>query len=157
MVKPCYAGREAVVGGEGLIQKGLVALALLAATAFLPRFVGKLRERPMMEVGEFKQRLDAGEELLVLDVRTPGDFTGEQGHLSAARNLPLEELPARLDDLEPWLERPVTLVCRTDRRSAKAAAILSQAGFADVQVVRGGMTAWLGNGWPVRDVNSRPE
>ncbi len=152
-----YAGREAVAGGEGLIQKGLVALALLAAAAFLPRFVGKLRERPMLEVGELKRRLDAGEELLVLDVRTSEDFIGEQGHLAEARNLPLEELPTRLDELEPWLERPVTLVCRTDRRSAKAAAILIRAGFADVQVVRGGMTAWLGNGWPVHDINSTQE
>lgn len=44
-----YVGREAVAGSEGLIQKGLIALALLAAAAFLPRLVGKLRERPMLE------------------------------------------------------------------------------------------------------------
>ena len=34
-----YAGREAVAGGEGLIQKGLLALALLAVVAFLPRLI----------------------------------------------------------------------------------------------------------------------
>jgi uncharacterized membrane protein YdjX (TVP38/TMEM64 family) len=39
-----YAGREAVAGGEGLIQKGLLALALLAAVAFLPRLIKKLRQ-----------------------------------------------------------------------------------------------------------------
>jgi uncharacterized membrane protein YdjX (TVP38/TMEM64 family) len=38
-----YAGREAAAGGEGLIQKGLIALALLAALAFLPRLVARLR------------------------------------------------------------------------------------------------------------------
>ena len=38
-----YAGREAVAGGEGMIQKGLLALALLAVVAFLPRLIGKLR------------------------------------------------------------------------------------------------------------------
>ena len=38
-----YAGREAVAGGEGLIRKGLLALALLAIVAFLPRLVRILR------------------------------------------------------------------------------------------------------------------
>ena len=41
-----YAGREAMAGGEGLIQKGLIALALLAVLAFLPRLVARLRRPP---------------------------------------------------------------------------------------------------------------
>ena len=41
-----YAGREAVAGGEGMIQKGLLALALLALVAFLPRFIKRLRGNP---------------------------------------------------------------------------------------------------------------
>lgn len=41
-----FAGREAVAGGEGLIQKGILALALLAVVAFLPRLVKKLRGAP---------------------------------------------------------------------------------------------------------------
>jgi uncharacterized membrane protein YdjX (TVP38/TMEM64 family) len=44
-----YAGREAVGGGEGLIQKVLLALALLAAVAFLPRLIGKLRRGPVID------------------------------------------------------------------------------------------------------------
>ena len=39
-----YAGREAVAGGEGLIQKGLLALALLALVVFLPRLITTLRK-----------------------------------------------------------------------------------------------------------------
>jgi HAMP domain-containing protein len=97
-----YAGREAVTGGEGMIQKGLLALALLAAVAFLPRVIARLRERPMLEVSDLKQRLDAGENLLVLDVRTAADFVGEQGQMATAKNLPLEELPTRFKELQPW-------------------------------------------------------
>jgi uncharacterized membrane protein YdjX (TVP38/TMEM64 family) len=41
-----YAGREAVAGGDDLIRKGLLALALLGAAAFLPRLVRTLRKRP---------------------------------------------------------------------------------------------------------------
>ncbi len=41
-----YAGREAAAGGEQAVKAGLVALGLLAAVAFLPRFIGRLRNRP---------------------------------------------------------------------------------------------------------------
>jgi uncharacterized membrane protein YdjX (TVP38/TMEM64 family)/rhodanese-related sulfurtransferase len=152
-----YAGREAAAGGEGLIQKGLIALALLAGLAFLPRLIARLRQKPMLQVAGLKAGLDAGEPLLVLDVRTAADFDGEQGHIHGALNLPLEELPQRLADLGNDPERPIALICRTDRRSAKASALLAKRGFAKVHVVHGGMTAWLALGWPVERNPTRPE
>lgn len=152
-----YAGREALAGSEGLLQKGFLALSLLGALAFLPRLVARLRARPMLDVGELKRRIDGQQDLLVLDVRTAADFVGEQGHIAGATNIPLEALESRLDELAADLERPIALVCRTDRRSAKAAALLGGRGFADVHVVQGGMTAWLGNDWPVENANPKPE
>ena len=145
-----YAGREAASGGEGLIQKGLIALALLAALAFLPRLVARLRQQTWLQVEEVKRRLETGEPLLILDVRTAADFEGAEGHLPGALNLPLEQLAARLAELGTDPERPIALFCRTDRRSAKAAAILARHGFAQAQVVQGGITAWLDRGWPVK-------
>lgn len=44
-----YVGREAIGGGEGLIQKGLLGLALLATVAFLPRLISKLRTEDKLE------------------------------------------------------------------------------------------------------------
>jgi uncharacterized membrane protein YdjX (TVP38/TMEM64 family)/rhodanese-related sulfurtransferase len=145
-----YAGREAVAGGEGMIQKGLLALALLAVVAFLPRLIGNLRRGAMIEFEDFKRRLDAGNGLLVLDVRPTEAFTGEQGHIDGAVNIPLEDLPRRMAELGDYLERPVAIVCRTDRMSAKAAVLLTEEGFADVHVVRGGMTKWNEAGLPVK-------
>ncbi len=145
-----FAGREAVAGGEGMIRNGLIALALLAVVAFLPRLVARLREKPMLSVEELKARADS-KTGLILDVRTTADFVGEQGHIADALNLPLEELEARLADVGDDPEQPIAIVCRTDRRSAKAAALLARRGFADARVVRGGMTAWLAQGWPVED------
>lgn len=152
-----FAGREAVAGSEGLIQKGLIALALLATVAFLPRLVARLRQRPMLPAEALKRCLDAGEDLLLLDVRTPEDFVGEQGHIAGATNIALEALPRRIEELGSDLERPIALISRTDRRSAKAAALLTRRGFANAQVVQGGMTAWLANGWPVKDAPPNPE
>jgi uncharacterized membrane protein YdjX (TVP38/TMEM64 family)/rhodanese-related sulfurtransferase len=144
-----YAGREAVAGGEGMIQKGMLALALLAVVAFLPRLIGTLRRGPMMNTNDFRQRLDIDKDLLVLDVRTSEDFIGEQGHINGAVNIPVEELQQRMAELGDHLEQPVAIVCRTDKRSVKAALLLTEEGFADVHVVRGGMTKWIEAGLPV--------
>jgi uncharacterized membrane protein YdjX (TVP38/TMEM64 family) len=145
-----YAGREAVAGGEGLIHKALLALALLAVVAFLPRLIATLRRGPMLEVRDLNRRLDAGDDLFVLDVRSPEDFRGEQGHILGAYNIPLEDLPERMGELTDRLERPLAIVCRTDRRSAKAALLLTEEGFADVHIVRGGMTRWNAASYPVQ-------
>jgi len=144
-----YAGREAVGGGEGLIRKVLLALALLALVAFLPSLIGKLRRGAMIDIADLKQRLDAGEDVLVLDVRTAQDFVGEQGHIATVTHIPVEELAERLEDISEYQERPVIIVCRTDRKSAKAARILAQNGFADVHIARMGMTAWNKLGYAV--------
>ncbi|GBE08300.1 TVP38/TMEM64 family inner membrane protein YdjZ [bacterium BMS3Bbin11] len=137
-----YAGREAIGGGEGLIQKGLLALGLLALVAFLPRIIGKMRQGPTIDIPELKKRLDSGE-TLVLDVRTAEEFVGEQGHIEGALNIAVEELPKRIDELTDYIEQPIAIICRTDRRSAKAALLLAEHGFHDVHVVRGGITRWI--------------
>ncbi|WPC67557.1 VTT domain-containing protein [Rhodoferax ferrireducens] len=143
-----YAGREALSGGEGTVRAILIALALVTSMAFLPRWIRKFRAKPMPDVEELKRQLDAGEELLVLDVRGASEFTGEGGHISGALNLALEDLPKRMAELEDYKQSTIRLVCRTDRRSAQAAQLLTAAGFSDAQPVRGGMTAWLAKGWP---------
>jgi len=143
-----YVGREAMAGGEGLIQKALLALALLALVAFLPRLIGRLRQGPILAVEQLRERLAGEGKPLVLDVRSVEDFIGEQGHIAGAVNIPLEELPQRLEELVPYLESTISIVCRTDKRSAKAALLLGKQGYADVHVVQNGMTAWNQAGYP---------
>jgi uncharacterized membrane protein YdjX (TVP38/TMEM64 family)/rhodanese-related sulfurtransferase len=144
-----YIGKEAATGGQGLIQKSMLALALLALVAFLPRLIGALRKGPMLSVEELKKRIDEGEDILVLDVRTAEDFVGEQGHITDALNIAVEDLTRHLDKLSNRTEKPIAIVCRTDRRSAKAAQILTRNGFADVHVTKGGMTDWNKSGYPI--------
>jgi uncharacterized membrane protein YdjX (TVP38/TMEM64 family) len=144
-----YVGREAIAGGEGLIQKGMLALGLLALVAFLPRLIGQLRKKPMISVNELKAMLDAGEDIVIIDVRTAEDFAGKLGHIKQAINLPLEEMSDSLSELDGDLEKTIALVCTTDRRSEKAAQTLTRHGFADVHVVKGGMKDWNANGYPL--------
>ncbi|MDH5612074.1 MAG: VTT domain-containing protein [Gammaproteobacteria bacterium] len=143
-----YIGREAATGGEGLVQKTMLALALLAMVSFLPRIIGSLRKGSMLAVDELKQRLDSDEEVLLLDVRTAEDYVGEQGHIAGSKLIPLEELEYRLEEIGDYLEKPVVTICRTDRKSAKAAQLLAQHGFADVHVAKMGMTDWIKKNYP---------
>lgn len=137
-----YAGREALAGGEDVIRKALLALALLAMVAFLPRLIGSLRRGPMIEVQDLMTLRNSGKPLCILDVHTEADFVGEQGHITGSCNIPLEELRERMDEIAEYAEHPVAIVCRTDKRSARAALLLTKGGFSDVHVVRGGMTRW---------------
>jgi rhodanese-related sulfurtransferase len=79
---------------------------------------------------------------LVVDVRGRDEFTGPLGHLQGARNIPLDELAGRMSELSAFRDRQIVLVCRTQMRSAKAAAALTAAEFGKVSVLRGGMEQW---------------
>jgi uncharacterized membrane protein YdjX (TVP38/TMEM64 family)/rhodanese-related sulfurtransferase len=147
-----HAGREAAAGNTAAIRYGLIALALLAAIAFLPRLVRRLRgqEQPQwIEVDELASRLKEGPGIAVIDVRGPDEFTGPLGHIADAANMPVGELPKRLAEINALKDRPVILVCRTDKRSSAAATLLRDAGFRDVGVLRGGMEQWNQKGLPV--------
>lgn len=149
-----YVGRETATGGEGLIQKSLLALALLALATFLPRLIRRLRAAPTpvlptLNVSELRERLAEGDDVLVLDVRTAEEYRGPLGHIAVARNIPLAELAAREPELRSHLNHPIAVVCRTDRRSAQAIAQLRAAGYTQLLLVPGGMEAWNRDNLPV--------
>ena len=145
-----HAGRQAAAGAETGVRNVLFALALLALVAFLPRLSRRLRKSGSrwIEVSELRDQLARDRRLLVVDVRGADEFVGSLGHIPQARNIALGDLPAHLGELGSPA-RPVTLVCRTDKRSAQAAGLLKQAGFADVTVLRGGMEQWHRAGFDI--------
>jgi len=78
---------------------------------------------------------------LVLDVREPDEFA--QGHLQGARNVPLSQLSARLKELEKFRDKPVLVVCERGRRANTAAKLLKAQSFATLNILKGGMQAWI--------------
>ena len=145
-----HAGREALAGDASAIRYGLLALGLLAAIAFLPRLIRRLRgdQNRWIDASALADRLRDGG-ITIVDVRGPDEFAGPLGHIEAALNIPLGELPGRLTEISASQARPVILVCKTDKRSATAAAMLGAAGFSDVSVLRGGMEQWNRDGRPI--------
>ena len=74
---------------------------------------------------------------VIIDVREPHEYA--MGSLPGAELIRLNDLPGRLDELDP--DRAMLIVCRTGNRSNAAAAFLAQRGFDQVANLRGGLFA----------------
>jgi len=92
-------------------------------------------------------RLLNQEKGLLVDVREPDEY--RTGHVPNAMNVPLSALAGGLKQLEKYKSLPLIICCRTSQRSARAAVALRKHGFASVQVLAGGITAWQGENLPV--------
>jgi len=80
-----------------------------------------------------------------VDVRTKEEYSS--GHAARAINIPIDTLTANLDKLEK--NEPVYLICETGNRSQKAAAMLQEAGYNNVNNVSGGTAAWRAANLPM--------
>ncbi len=144
-----YAGRAAVEGSQNMIQIVLLALALLAFALFLPALIKRWRHgssasTDKLSSAELKARLDRRDDIAVLDVRSANDYTGELGHIPGSINIPLDDLPKRMAEIEARRERPLAVICRTNRMSGKAVTMLRDAGFKQALLVADGMVGWRG-------------
>jgi len=91
-------------------------------------------------VDELKTRLDAGENIHLLDVREPSenaDFNigGTLLPLGEIRNM-------NTDAIDEWKDEEIVAYCRSGNRSGIAAQFLEQVGFKNVKNLVGGMIAW---------------
>ncbi len=93
-------------------------------------------------VQELKNKIDNGDTMLILDVRTPMEYSGELGHLENSIIIPIYELEHRIDELDQYRDREVVAICRTQNRSRVAASMLKEAGFENIAYVYGGMVEW---------------
>src|SRR5436190_5261773 len=93
---------------------------------------------PKMSANELKQKMDAREPFELIDVREPFEY--EIARIDGAKLIPLGEISERLDELSG--ERPIVVHCHSGTRSAQAARLLQQRGFANVYNLEGGIDAW---------------
>ncbi len=99
----------------------------------------KVRE---IDVQALRRMLDSDARPLLVDVREPGEYSGELGHLAGSVLIPLRELMNRVTEIAEHKKTPVVTICRAGMRSATAAAILGRSGFNDVSNLAGGLLAW---------------
>jgi adenylyltransferase/sulfurtransferase len=94
---------------------------------------------PQISVEELKRRIDAQEDVFVLDVREPHEV---QIINIGAPLIPLGQLANRVGELEAEKNRRIVVHCKLGGRSQKAALILKQAGFERIENLAGGIIAW---------------
>jgi molybdopterin/thiamine biosynthesis adenylyltransferase/rhodanese-related sulfurtransferase len=94
---------------------------------------------PQISVEALKRKLDAKEDIFVLDVREPHEYP--IANLGAPL-IPVGDLERRIGELAAQKDREIIVHCRSGARSQKAAVILKNAGFTNVTNVTGGILAW---------------
>jgi adenylyltransferase/sulfurtransferase len=92
---------------------------------------------PQMTVKELKRRLDAGQDLQLIDVREPYEYQIAQ---IGGKLIPQNDVPQRLGEIDR--EREVVVHCRSGARSQRIAEFLKQNGYTKVANLAGGILAW---------------
>jgi sulfur dioxygenase len=87
-------------------------------------------------------------ELTVLDVRSAEEFHGPDGHIAGSLLIPLLELERRRGEIP--VERPLVVVCHSGSRSALATQQLLKGGLERVANLRGGISRWGDEGYPLQ-------
>jgi uncharacterized membrane protein YdjX (TVP38/TMEM64 family) len=105
-----YAGREAAAGSASAIRNGFIALGLLATVGFLPRLIRRLTEQTSIDPTALKHRLENGEEIILIDVRSAEEFRGPLGHIAGARNIPGAELSGKIGELNEMKRSPIVTI-----------------------------------------------
>lgn len=95
---------------------------------------------------ELASRIARGEAPVVLDVRSAEEYAS--GHVPGARNVPVDELAARLAELGSAREAEVVVYCERGGRAERARKLLREAGFSDVRHLEGDMSGWRSDRLP---------
>jgi glyoxylase-like metal-dependent hydrolase (beta-lactamase superfamily II)/rhodanese-related sulfurtransferase len=92
-----------------------------------------------LTVREFEERRHELDGVQIVDIRNPGEVA--LGIVPGSVAIPVGQLPARLDELDPWA--PTVVYCAGGYRSSVAASLLRNNGFTDVSDLLGGFGAWV--------------
>ncbi|TWT33383.1 rhodanese-like domain-containing protein [Blastopirellula retiformator] len=93
-----------------------------------------------ISVHEVKNLLDSGDKFLLLDCRQENEY--DFAKIEGAVLIPMNELPERIAELEPYRETPLVVHCHLGGRSLRVTHWLRQNGFAQAQNMTGGITQW---------------
>jgi adenylyltransferase/sulfurtransferase len=93
---------------------------------------------PTVTVSELKSKIDKKSPIVILDVREKFEY--EIARIEGSRLIPLDELPDRLDELDPGTE--IVAHCHSGMRSAQAIQFLRANGFNRAFNLAGGIDAW---------------
>lgn len=98
-----------------------------------------------IEANELKSRLDNGDDVVLLDIRSDAEVA--QGILPDSEHMAMHLIPLRMQDLPK--DKDIVLYCRSGARSYHACNFLNQQGVSNVLNLRGGIIAWARQGYDI--------
>lgn len=120
--------------GNATMKKILLLLSsLLGSSALFAESVPAVSPQQAAE-------MQSQQKAIIIDVRENDEWN--TGHIAGAIHIPLGDIQNRIIELAKYQNQPVITQCRSGARSAKAADILSKAGFNNVHNMDGGLNAW---------------
>lgn len=91
-----------------------------------------------MSVKELHQRREAGEKIVLVDVREQNEV--DYCRIAGAIHIPMNQIPTRLNELQP--QDTIVVHCHKGGRSMQVCRFLESRGFKDVSNLDGGITEW---------------
>jgi membrane protein DedA with SNARE-associated domain/rhodanese-related sulfurtransferase len=129
---------------------GMALIGILAGYIIYKAFHRRLLRRvPRMTVGELITKLNAGEKMVLIDLRPPQTVAADPS-IPGARAMSLEELARRHHELPRDREIVFYCGCPEDAASVQATLILRKKGFEHVRPLSGGIEAWQTHNYPLQ-------
>ncbi len=100
---------------------------------------------PEIEASKVMESIKKEEDVVILDVRTPGEYL--RGHIEGSLNIPVERIPSQAPKTIKDKNRHIYVYCLSGSRSALACAELLSMGYKNVKNVRSGLLAWRSEGY----------
>jgi len=103
---------------------------------------------PAVTPDDAERMMQSRDSVLLLDVRTPSEYSGPSGHLEGALLIPVQELEERMGELEQYRQKTIIAYCRSGNRSGRAANLLNSRGYRALNMT-GGIIQWNAEKRPV--------
>jgi len=139
--------------GSGLLVLIVAAMGGYILYKFIARqrFLRELRIS-RITVEELKEKMDEGEEVMVVDLRHPLDFDADPETIPGAFRIDAKELEEKNDRLPRDREVILYCTCPNEATSARLALLLRRQGIKHIRPLQGGLDAWREQGYPVVSV-----
>ena len=91
---------------------------------------------------QLQELLTQEQKPFLLDVREPFELTAF-GAVPGVVNIPMDDVPGRLNELPEDRTIPIVVICQSGARSAEVSVYLDRKGFTSVHNLAGGTYSWL--------------
>lgn len=125
----------------------VLAVAVALGVYGLARQEAVENTTPIISPEDLLERIEASQDLLVLDVRTQREF--DAGRVPGAVLVPHTEIADRLGEIIAFRDKPVVVYCQVGGRASRAESLLRELGFTKVLHLEGDWRAWSASNRPI--------